>query len=113
MTSTHWGHETFPNLEFWDELNSIVARSICQERARKDARLGNHIADPAVDDWPCDWCFDEAVDVVDGGFRELLQIYGSTAYAYGLEGIPEREAARRALQAVVARLGPTTQRGRP
>lgn len=112
MTSTHWGHETLPNLELWDDLNWIIARWICQERAQREAAPGIHFEDPAVRDWPCDWCFDEAVDIVDGDFRELLQIYGSRAYAGGVEGVPEREAARRALQAVVARLRPPTQRGR-
>jgi hypothetical protein len=106
VTSTHLGHESLPNLEAWDELNSIVARWICQERGRKEAAPNNHIEVPAVDARPCDWCFDEAVDIVGGGFRELLQIFGSRAYGYGLEGVPEREAARRALQAVIEQFCP-------
>lgn len=104
MTSTQWGHETLANLGLWDDLNWIVAQWICQERARRKGAPGHHIEDPGVDDWPCDWCFEEAVDIVEGGVRELLQRYGSRAYQCGLEGVPEGEAARSALQAVVARL---------
>ncbi len=113
MTSTRWGHETLPNLELWDDLNWIVAQWICQECARKTAAPGNHIEDAAVDDWPCDCCFDEAVEIVNGGFRELLQIHGSRAYACGLEGVPENEAARRTLHGLAPWLRPMNQKGRP
>lgn len=40
---------------------------------------------------------------MDDGVRELLQVYGSVAYASGSHGVPEREAARRALQAMIHR----------
>src|SRR5437773_2105467 len=101
MTSTHWGHETLPNLEFWDELNAILAQWICQARARTEATPGNHNDNPAMPDWSCDWCFGEAVDIVGAALRHLLQTYGSRAYACGREGVPEGEAARRALEAVI------------
>lgn len=37
------------------------------------------------------------------GLLKLLQVYGSVAYACGRAGLPEGEAARRALQETVER----------
>jgi len=101
----HWGLETDPNLELWDQLFWFLAQLICQERAlKKAAPANNHIVNPAVHSSPCDWCYAEGFDLMhNGGLLKLLQVYGSVAYASGRAGLPEHVAARRALQETVER----------
>jgi len=101
--STHWGLETDPNFELWDELICVLGQLICQQRAHLDAGpADNHIVNPAVDKWPCDWCYGASFHLMHTvGLLKLLDVYGSVAYASGRAGLPEEEAARRALQEMV------------
>lgn len=101
--STHWGLETDPNLELWDELIWVFGQLICQQRAHMEAGpADNHIVNPGADNWPCDWCFDASFDLMHtAGLLKLLQVYGAVAYASGRAGVPEQEAARCALQETV------------
>jgi len=104
MASKHWGDETDPNFELWDELQWVVAQWVCQQRARrKPEPAAHHIENPAADNDPCDWCYDEAASIAAEGLRDLLQAYGSMAYSCGKDGVPEEGAARRALVAMIER----------
>jgi len=104
MASGHWDHETDPNIELWDELFWRVAQWICQQRPRREAGPpDNHIDNPAVDNDPCDWCYDQGRDLMHSGLHDLLEVYGSLAYACGRESVPEHEAVRRALQGMIER----------
>jgi len=58
---------------------------------------------PAAHDRPCDECYDEAASIAEQGFLALLQVYGSVAYSCGRDGVPEVEAVRRALLAMIER----------
>ncbi len=100
-----WGDMQGPNFELWDDVFYSVAQWMCQHRAHREAApAGSHIASPATDNMACDWCYDEAYHLLkDGGWGDLLAVYGSVAYASGRDGVPEGEAAKRALQAVVER----------
>ncbi len=105
MDSRAWGGVEGPNFELWDEVLYAVARWMCQQRAHREGGPGDHITKPPADNTPCDWCFDEAYDLVkDGGVGELLEVYGSVAYAAGRGGLPEDTAAKSALRAMVDRV---------
>src|SRR5713226_47012 len=99
-----WGDIEGPDFELWGEVFTSVARWMCQERAYPEAEPPDgHIANPASDNTPCDDCFDEAVWLVNkSGLGQIVAIYGSVAYAAGRDGLPEDQAATRALQAMVA-----------
>lgn len=103
MASTHWGHDESPNIQLWDDLYWVLGQWICQ----REALVGQdpedpHIANPAIDNTPCESCLDVAFGVMDG-LRKLLQVFGSVAYASGKDGVPENEAAWRALETMIKR----------
>ncbi len=104
MATAHWGENNDTNLELWDELFWVVGQWLCQHRAFANVpSVAKHIENPAAYNSPCDWCYDAAYTVMDEGLQELLQIFGSLAYSYGADGVPEHEAARHALQAMIER----------
>ena len=109
INNGEWGDPRGPNAELWDQIFWSVSQWICQQRALRGpapAGLKPHIENPANDDMACDWCYDEAFYLVnEGGLGDLLAVQGSVAYACGRAGVPEGEAAKRALQAVVERCG--------
>src|SRR3989304_8219464 len=103
MATTAWGDDKGPNFELWDELYWVVAQWVCQQRARIKDLEATHIDNPAAYNRPCDWCYDVAFHVLEGGLRELFQAFGSVAYSCGTKGVPEHEAAHRALRATIDR----------
>ena len=110
MTINHgeWGNPRGPNAELWDQIFWSVSQWICQQRALRGPAPADerHITNPATDDMACDWCYDDAFNLVNhGGLGDLLAVQGSVAYACGRDGVPEGEAATRALEAVVERCG--------
>ena len=102
-----WGDPQGPNFELWDRVLWSVSQWMCQERAQGAAAPeGSHIKNPATENMACDWCYDEAYYLMrEDGLGDLLAVYGSVAFACGRDGVPEGEAAKRALQAVVERSG--------
>ena len=104
MVDATWGDARGSNDELWSEMFYVVAQWLCQLRAQSaPAPAQRHIVNPATDNDPCDWCCFEGFDMMQECFVKLLEVYGSVAYSCGASGVPEREAARRALQETVER----------
>src|SRR6266446_3488515 len=102
--SRPWGDMQGPNVELWWDVLHVVSQWICQQRAHREGEPNDHIMTPAADNSSCEKCSADACDLVmGGGVRDLLEVYGSVAYASGMEGLPEEAAVKRALQAVVDR----------
>lgn len=102
MACTLWGSDRDPNFEYWDEAYWVLAQWLCQQLARVDDPQPGHIKDPGRRNEPCAICYDVSYNIHDGGLSELFQAFGSVAYSCGASGVPEPEAARRALSAMIA-----------
>lgn len=105
MDTRAWGEMRGSNFEFWDEVGHAISLWICRGRAHREGEPGDHITNPAADNISCESCFDDALDLMRGhGVCDLLEIYGSVAYAAGRDGVPEDAAVKRALRAMVERI---------
>lgn len=103
MTSRHWGDDVDQNWELWNHFFYVIAQWLCQLRAMETERADEHIENPAVGNDPCDSCYDDVQWLRDEGLLTLLEVYASVAYSCGKNGVPEDQAARSALRAMVER----------
>lgn len=103
MSDSSWDRYSNDTFELWDQLIWIVAQWICQERGGTGDGDSEHIRNPAVSNDPCDPCYDEASSLVNDGLCLVLQALGRAAYSCGRLGVPEQEAASRALGAMIER----------
>ena len=78
----------------WGEVFEASARWLCEQRPHQglESTVGGNIA--------CDWCADTVYRVA-METEKLLVVYGWAAYEAGIDGLPEDQAARRALRALV------------
>lgn len=101
---TRRGLETDPDFELWAEFIWVVGQWICNPRSVAEARSrGSRIEHTYPRGGGCDSCYEEAHNLVNDALRELVKVYGEALYSSGRDDLPERVAARRALEAMVAR----------
>ena len=96
MSSTYRVDELDPDFEIWAELTWVIGQWLC-DPARGHNRF------PGPYNGACDSCYEEAHYLVHDGLQEILKVYGAVLYLCGRVALPKGEAARRALEAMVAR----------
>jgi len=89
------------NFELWDRFLWILAQWLCQSRGSKLPPEAGHLRNPAVDNDPCEPCCFDVYDLFDPDLCDAIGVVGSMARRLGSDGIPERDAAAGALQAMV------------